>query len=192
MLREHSDIALSLNTLAALQQAKGDDAAAEALHREALALRRKLLGAGHPTVAFSLNNVARLLKKRGHFVEAEELFREALAIREKKLPTGAVYTANSRVHVGRVLTKLGRYAEAEALLLAARETHRQRPAASQRYAHRALRGLAELYDAWHATEPGQGYDARAAEWRAKLEQWRASTQPTTTQPAAAESPPADG
>jgi hypothetical protein len=26
-----------------------------------------------------------------------------------------------------------------------------------------------LYDAWHAAEPDAGHDARAAEWRAELE-----------------------
>ena len=28
--------------------------------------------------------------------------------------------------------------------------------------------LVELYEARHAAEPGEGYDATAAEWRAKL------------------------
>ena len=31
-----------------------------------------------------------------------------------------------------------------------------------------MRAFAELYDAWHAAEPDQGHDAKAAEWRAKL------------------------
>ena len=28
--------------------------------------------------------------------------------------------------------------------------------------------LIQLYDYWHVAEPGKGYDAKAAEWRAKL------------------------
>ena len=28
--------------------------------------------------------------------------------------------------------------------------------------------LVDLYEAWHAAEPGKGYDAKATEWRAKL------------------------
>ena len=31
-----------------------------------------------------------------------------------------------------------------------------------------MRAFAELYDAWHAAEPGRGHDAQAAEWRAEL------------------------
>ena len=33
-----------------------------------------------------------------------------------------------------------------------------------------MKGLAQLYDTWHEAEPGAGYDAQAAEWRAKVEQ----------------------
>ena len=40
-----------------------------------------------------------------------------------------------------------------------------------------LTGLVALYDARHAAEPDKGYDAKAAEWRAKLQASRAATQP---------------
>ncbi len=43
-----------------------------------------------------------------------------------------------------------------------------------------LNALVELYDAWHAAEPaGAGHDVQGAEWRAKLTEWQASTQPAT-------------
>ncbi len=29
-------------------------------------------------------------------------------------------------------------------------------------------GVLSLYESWHAAEPGKGYGAKAAEWRAKL------------------------
>ena len=32
----------------------------------------------------------------------------------------------------------------------------------------SIRALAELYEAWHTAEPGNGHDAKAAEWRAKM------------------------
>ncbi len=32
-----------------------------------------------------------------------------------------------------------------------------------------VRGLIDLSDSWQAAEPNKGYDAKAAEWRAKLE-----------------------
>ena len=82
----------------------------------------------------------------------------------------------SRVGLGRLLTKLGRYPEAERLLLNAQGTLFSTPAVPQRSVGRMLKGLVELYDAWHAAEPGKGHDSRAAEWGAKFEQWQAATQ----------------
>ena len=32
----------------------------------------------------------------------------------------------------------------------------------------ALERIIKLYESWHAAEPGKVYDAKAAEWRAKL------------------------
>ena len=40
----------------------------------------------------------------------------------------------------------------------------------------ALERIVALYESWHATEPDQGYNAKAAEWRAKLPA-EAETQP---------------
>ena len=36
--------------------------------------------------------------------------------------------------------------------------------------------IIDLNEAWHAAKPDEGYDAKAAEWRAKL---RATSQPST-------------
>ena len=35
---------------------------------------------------------------------------------------------------------------------------------------KAVNALADPHDAWHEAEPDQGHDAKAAEWRAKLEE----------------------
>ena len=39
--------------------------------------------------------------------------------------------------------------------------------------------LVRLYEARHATEPDAGYNAKAAQWRAKLEELEATSQPRT-------------
>jgi tetratricopeptide (TPR) repeat protein len=44
----------------------------------------------------------------------------------------------------------------------------------------------EAIDLLSPAQPDKGYDAKAAEWRAKLEAWQASTQPAATQPASTE------
>ncbi|HEX4953668.1 MAG TPA: tetratricopeptide repeat protein [Thermoanaerobaculia bacterium] len=57
----HPDTANALNNLAFTLEQQGRGAEAEPAYREALALRRELLGDGHPAVANSLGNLARLL-----------------------------------------------------------------------------------------------------------------------------------
>ena len=69
---------------------------------------------------------------------------------------------------------LGRHAEAESLLLDAAEQCDRSEAKRGMHWRSVLKTLPNLYDAWHAAEPGKGYDAKAAEWRAKL----SSEQPT--------------
>ncbi|MEJ2008691.1 MAG: hypothetical protein P8Z30_11155, partial [Acidobacteriota bacterium] len=39
---------------------------------------------------------------------------------------------------------------------------------SHEQTQRVVGYLADLYEAWHASEPYKGYDAKAAEWRARL------------------------
>ena len=33
--------------------------------------------------------------------------------------------------------------------------------------------MVDLFDSWHAAEPGRGYDAMAAEWREIFDAWQA-------------------
>ena len=42
------------------------------------------------------------------------------------------------------------------------------PPASANRKQQALERIIKLCEAWHAAQPGQGYAAQAAEWRAKL------------------------
>jgi len=58
-----------------------NDADAEALYREAIALDRSLHGERHPDVARSLAGLANSLLFQGRFDEAEPLYRDALDIR---------------------------------------------------------------------------------------------------------------
>jgi tetratricopeptide (TPR) repeat protein len=56
----HRDYAGSLNNLALLYWAMGDNAKAEPLYRQALEIRKRVLGENHPDYAQSLNNLAAL------------------------------------------------------------------------------------------------------------------------------------
>ena len=60
-------------------------AEAEALYREALAGRRKVLGDEHPETLESVRSLAGVLREQGKLDEAEPVYREALEGRRKVL-----------------------------------------------------------------------------------------------------------
>jgi hypothetical protein len=85
---------------------------------------------------------------------------------------------------GEALTAQGRFAEAEPLLLAGHNGLKDAPVLSPSRIGKDFKGLAlerivQLYDRWHAAESSAGYDRKASEWRAALEEWQASMQRAT-------------
>lgn len=77
-------MALNLNNLAAIEEARRNTAQAEALYVRSLQIREKVLGPEHPQVATSLNNLAMLYRSLERYREAEPCFKRALAILEKR------------------------------------------------------------------------------------------------------------
>jgi tetratricopeptide (TPR) repeat protein len=73
---------------------QGQYAQAEPLLRQALALRRTLLGEEHPQTAHSLDSLAVNLHYQGKYSQAELLYRKALALRQKLLSEGHPDTAS--------------------------------------------------------------------------------------------------
>jgi tetratricopeptide (TPR) repeat protein len=76
------EVAECLYTLAGIEHDCGRLAVAEALYREALAIKQRLLDPAHPEVALIMSNMAILLRDLGHKDEAADYFRRALAITE--------------------------------------------------------------------------------------------------------------
>jgi tetratricopeptide (TPR) repeat protein len=77
-------VARSLNNLAALYQAQGQYAEAEALYKRSLAIKEKALGPDHPDVATSLENLAVLCRATNRAKEADALGQRAARIRALK------------------------------------------------------------------------------------------------------------
>lgn len=88
---------------------------AEPLAREALDLRRRTLGPGHPDVASALNMLGWVLHQKGRPDSAEVLLREAVALRREGGRRYAVELSRSLNDLGVVLERRGAYAEAQAL-----------------------------------------------------------------------------
>lgn len=176
---EHPQLAWTLDGLAAVLRDRGECDASEPLFREAVAMRRKLLGDRHPDLALSLDGLGMLLTARRDCAAAAALHREALEIRHQALPPDHWLHLSTMSLLGEALSCQAQFREAEPLLLECYDRllrnsgydHALKPATAAR--------LVQLYENWHAAEPGRGYDAKAAEWRATLAEWQASTQPAS-------------
>ena len=98
----------------ALVEAK-EFAAADSAGREALAIRRKLLDAGHPDVLVSLHNLAAVRQAVGDYGEAERLYREVLQERRRLYPQGHPLMADDLHALAQTVQGAGRLPEAESL-----------------------------------------------------------------------------
>ncbi len=96
---ENADVATVLAGLAVVKRKLGDDASAEALYRDALRIREKVLEPSHMATVVTREYLSETCAARGNFSEALALLRLALATREAALgPTHAtVQAARSRV-----------------------------------------------------------------------------------------------
>ena len=83
--------------------------------------------------------------------------------------SGSVSTQKARETLARLLIARKDFAGSEAVLL---ESHRGVTAGKKTPATHAERSsikpIIALYETWDAAEPGKGYDAKVAEWKAKL------------------------
>jgi serine/threonine protein kinase/tetratricopeptide (TPR) repeat protein len=104
-----------LGTIGNVYRQLGDYPRAEALAREALALRRQVFGGEHPKVAESLNDLGLILYRDSQLNAAETVLREALAQRTKLLGAEHRDVATSLGNLGVVLWERGQLAAAETL-----------------------------------------------------------------------------
>ena len=96
---ENADVATALAGLAAVKRKLGDDDSAEALYRDALRIREKVLEPSHMVTVVTREQLSETCAARGNFGEALALLRRALATREVALGPGhaTVQAARSRV-----------------------------------------------------------------------------------------------
>jgi len=109
----HRDVAAAMNNLAQLYGEQGNDADAEPLFKQAIAIMEK--AAGVDEVAPELNNLAALYQRRERYAEAEPLFKRALAIRERSLGRDHPDVGQSLNNLATLNEKLGRHGDSEPL-----------------------------------------------------------------------------
>ncbi|MCH8852131.1 MAG: tetratricopeptide repeat protein [Planctomycetes bacterium] len=160
---EHENTVASMTNLAILYKDQGRFDEAEPLFIKTLELQRRVLGEEHPSTIISMGNLATLYKEQGRYDEAEPLYVKTLEVWRRVL--GEEYRqAGSGTAFGRQIVPGP---------LGGRMSFTQ-PSETQT----SIERLAEFYESWHAAKPGQGYDAKAAEWRAKLPPDDEATEPT--------------
>ncbi|MCW5777131.1 MAG: tetratricopeptide repeat protein [Phycisphaeraceae bacterium] len=138
--------------------------------REALEKSRRVLGDDHPDTLNSIGKMGGLLRDLGRLDEAESLGAEAVETAKRVLPEGHWYTAGFLVQHARTLAAMERFAEAEERYLEAHSMFEAALGPEHERTISIIRRLADLYDAWHAAEPDAGHDAKAAEWRSRLDE----------------------
>ncbi|KAI7973725.1 hypothetical protein EIK77_000227 [Talaromyces pinophilus] len=95
------------------QQGKYEEA--EAMHRQALDAREKVLGRKHPNTLTSVNNLGLVLDSQAKYDEAEVMYRQALEGYEKVLGREHPDALTCISNLGSVLDRQGKYKEAEAM-----------------------------------------------------------------------------
>jgi non-specific serine/threonine protein kinase/serine/threonine-protein kinase len=173
---EHPQTLSSIRNMGFLLQAEGRLAEAEPLYREALEKSRRTLGEEHLETLFSVSLLLRLKVAQSEAREAL-VFGAPYEPAARKAFTGgnARRLADFLASLGRARVDLGydfeRFPLAEANLLEAYpiylNTKNRGPTHKDTLA--CARTLVDLYAAWDTADPGKGYDAKAAEWRAKLD-----------------------
>jgi len=83
VLPDHPDTQNFVSGLAEVRWKRGDIAAAESLFQEAVAARRRILGANHPTIAHVLVSFGEMMLEQRRYTEAESLLHDAAGIYEK-------------------------------------------------------------------------------------------------------------
>ena len=130
------------------------------------------------TTIVDIGHMGSLRRDQGRLSEAEELGAEALRRARGALPGHPMIGWFLRNHA-RTLVAMERFEQAQAELLEAQEILVPALPAHPRTID-TITALVELYDAWHAAEPNQGYDAQAAEWRARLAEQQATSRPAAS------------
>ena len=133
-----SDFAEALTLFADAKERTGDSAGAEALHREGIALRRRIYDKPHDDLAGALEDFATFLIKRERFTEAQGLLEESLAINQQVLGAESLDTASTLDMLGILEGSQRAFAESERYLRAATKIYDAHVAEAGHEKERAL------------------------------------------------------
>ncbi len=173
----HPETLIYTHNLAGLAIDQKNPAAAEQLFRQVIDAGSPSVGAGHPTVLSATRRLAALMLEQKRAAEAAEIL-------SKAEPAARVtYIGSSERNLGALLrtlsaarTQLKQFALAETNLLEACAILMKTSGEKHKDTRDCVQFLAECYEAWNTAEPANGRDAKAAEWKTKLEAMKAAAE----------------
>jgi tetratricopeptide (TPR) repeat protein len=168
---ENLNTLLAIGNLGYLLEREGKLTEAEPYDREVLEKARRLLGEDNPGTLLAIGLMGGLLEKQGNHDAAEKLLAPAEPATRKAFTGDNAYRlASLLLHLGKARTGLGEFTAAEANLLEAQPifVHARGPE-HDRGMRECAQAIVDLYTAWNTKEPGKGYDAKAVEWKKKLD-----------------------
>jgi serine/threonine protein kinase/tetratricopeptide (TPR) repeat protein len=173
-LGDHKHVAMILASLASLLQERGDLESAEPLFRESLEMREHLLGKENRDTLFSVILMGGLRVAQGEYADALTLLAPIEGKAREVFTGGNAYKlASLLMNLGKARAALAKtktdFAAAEANLLEAHDNFVKAPGPFPQDRRDSVQALVDLYDAWDKIDPENGYDAKAADWRAKLD-----------------------
>jgi serine/threonine-protein kinase len=155
----HPGLASALHLHGRHLQSTNRWADAEAPLREALEIRRRLLGPNSIDVANSDIDVGFNLAMMGNYLEAEEFDRDAIRILRSNFDDHNAMVVMARDHLAEALRGQGHFAEAETLLLAGYERFKTPNSVTKNWLGHALNALVRLYDAEGRPDEAAKYQA---------------------------------
>lgn len=165
---EHSDTWSSMSNLAMLYEELGRYDDARALIEGALELCTSKNDENHPKTLLYMNNLASIERAEGNTAEAAAILSDVVERARNVLPETHLKIAAYLTNYGGTLGELGEYQRSENALLEAESMYSSQVDPAHVDLIEVRSGLVSLYTTWHAAEPGQGYDIKAAHWRARL------------------------
>ena len=150
--------------------AQGKLGEAEPYLRNALEKRHRVLGEEHPDTLISVNNLGTLLIAQGKHAAAEQLLVPAeIATRKVFAGDNARRLASFLLTLGEARKGLGEFAAAETNLLEAQPIFVKSRGPQHKDTRECTQAIVDLYAAWNHAQPGKSYNAKAADWKRKLD-----------------------
>jgi tetratricopeptide (TPR) repeat protein len=127
------------------------------------------LGKQHPITLSANVHLGDLLTRQKHYAEAIQVLTTIEPnVRKTSTTAGQILLAVLLRGLGRAHVGLKQFEVAEANLLEAHPICLKTRGDQHPDTRTCTQEIVDLYTAWHAAQPGKGYEAKAAQWQAKL------------------------